>query len=214
MTKGAVPRLLVLTDDGVAPDHVRAVWPAVAGAVPDGVVALTVRYRGLEARPLSSLCAALQGLTPRAPVLVSRRLDVALAAGLAGVHLPAHGVCCDEARRLLGEGALVVRAAHDEAELAAAALGADLALLSPLWSPRSHAQQRPALGAPRFLVMARGARVPVLALGGVTPENAALAVAAGAAGVAVVSAVWSAPDPAQAARQLVQAMTNPKEARA
>jgi thiamine-phosphate pyrophosphorylase len=209
----ALPRLLAVTDDNVAPDHLRRVWPLVARALPAGGVALSVRYRGLGARDLCGLCAALKAATPGAPVLVSRRLDVCVAAGLDGVHLPAHGVGPARAREVVGPGALIVQAAHDREELAEAAHGADLALLSPLWAPGSHLSDRPAWGVDGLQALLPGAGVPVLAMGGVTPENVGEAAAAGAWGVAVVSALWRAPDPARGAQALFAAWPRqPEEA--
>lgn len=201
------PRLLLLTDDSISTEHVAEVWPRVARACAPGSVALSVRYRTLEARALSLLCEHLQRSVPGAPVVVSRRLDIARSVGLAGVHLPASGVPSQEARLYLGEHALIIRAAHDAAELDQAVPGADAALLSPFLAPGSHASERPPLGKEGFQALASSSAVPVLALGGMDARTAPQALSAGAYGVAVVSAVWKAPDPVAACVALLQAGT-------
>lgn len=91
-------------------------------------------------------------------------------------------------------------AAHDRQGLdRAGRVGAGFALLSPLFPTRSHPDAHP-LGPDRFAKLAAYSPVPVLALGGVTPANAAQAQAAGAHGVACIDALLAADDPAAAVR--------------
>jgi thiamine-phosphate pyrophosphorylase len=95
------------------------------------------------------------------------------------------------------------RSCHDAAELAdAAARGAAYATLSPIFESPSKPGYGPALG-PDAL---RDAPLPVLALGGVDPTNAAACLAAGAAGVAVMGGVMGADDPEAAVRDLLTAL--------
>jgi thiamine-phosphate pyrophosphorylase len=188
-----LPRVVLVTQDGLPPRRVLDLWPALVAAVPAGTVALSVRYRGMEGQALLQLVQRLMQLVPEAPVLVSRRADVAVAAGC-GVHLPGTGIPSAQARHMLGPAALVLSAVHNAAE-AHAATASSLVLVSPVWPPRSHATQRPALGASAAASLAGFSGRPWLALGGVTLENVAQVLDAGAWGVGAHALVFDAPDP-------------------
>jgi len=204
MSLPPVPWLLV-----IVPGERAAVPAAVLAALAPVGGALLLRAPGLPGGPL---LAAARDLVARArphgvPVLVSDRVDVAAAAGAAGVHLPAQGLDVNAARAQLGPEVLVGRSCHTAAELAAArAAGADYASLSPLFPTTSH-PERPPLGETAFARAVRAAPGPVLALGGITPAGAAQALAAGASGVAVLSGVWSADEPASAVVAYGQALS-------
>lgn len=120
------------------------------------------------------------------PVLVSDRVDLALAAGAAGVNLPEAGLAVADARALLGPGPLVGRSVHSpEGAAAAAAAGADFLLLGPVFATPTHPDE-PGLGLPLLARVATASPVPVLAIGGVDRERAELCLVAGAAGYAAV----------------------------
>ncbi len=189
-----------MTQDGLPPQRVLDLWPALVAAVPAGAVALSVRYRGMEAQPLLQFVQLLLQSAPAAAVLVSRRVDVAAAAGC-GVHLPGTGISSAQARQLLGPAALVLSAVHNEAEAHAAA-ASTLVLVGPVWLPRSHATERAALGPSTAASLARLSGRPWLALGGVTSENVAQVLEAGAWGVAGHTVVFGSPDPPAAVRAL------------
>jgi thiamine-phosphate pyrophosphorylase len=147
-----------------------------------------------------------------AAVLINDRLDVALAAGADGVHLPEAGLTVAEARHIAarcGRSILVGCSRHGAVGAAeAASAGADLVVLGPIWSTPSKAGILAPLG-PGALVDARAAMPPAVALvaiGGIeTAARAAVARQAGASGVAAIRALWTAADPAGAARALVGA---------
>jgi thiamine-phosphate pyrophosphorylase len=196
---------------GRGPDRLAA---AVAAAVSGGVDWVQIRDRSLPGKDLLELAdkviraarsaAEARGGTLR--VLVNRRLDVALAAGADGVHLGFDAMDPRQARALLGAGGLVGVSAHGVAEVRAAALaGADYVHLAPIFAPLSKTSSRPPLGL-EVLGAARTAGLPVLAQGGIDPEHAGAALAAGAAGAAVTGAILGAPDPARAARALRTAL--------
>jgi thiamine-phosphate pyrophosphorylase len=126
-----------------------------------------------------------------ARLIVNDRLDVALAVKTSAIHLGRTSVSVLQARRLLGEDAWVSVACHSPADLArAAAQSANAALLSPIFpSPN----KGPALGLEGLRRAVSGARLPVLALGGVDGGTAASCLESGAAGVA---AIRGALDPA------------------
>ena len=129
-------------------------------------------------------------------------VDVALALELDGVHLGFDAMPVADARRLLGPDALIGVSCHAPDEVKAAReAGADYVHLAPLHDPLSKPSGRPALGVKALEVAARDG-LPVIAQGGLEAANAAQAVGAGAAGIAVTGAVLAAADPAAAASEL------------
>ena len=183
---------------------------AVLAALPRGGVGVQLRAPEIAAGPLLELARALRAICSRfgAPLLINDRLDVALAAGADGVHLPARSVAPSDARALFGAAgrdALVGRSCHTPHQVAEAArAGADYALFSPVWEVPG---KGPAQGLAALAAAVRAAPIPVFALGGVTAENAGAAIAAGARGVACIRFVFDAHDPVASAVALWQAVT-------
>jgi thiamine-phosphate diphosphorylase len=201
---------------------------AVEACVAAGVDLVQVRERTLGGAALlehvdAILAAARRGARARGGrvlVVVNRRLDVGLAAGADGAHLGFDALPADAARALLGPDACLGVSAHaPEVVLALRARGdldagaqpagaptsaralVDYAHLAPIFPPRSKPATRPPLGLDALARACTGA-VAVLAQGGVTAENAAACMRAGAAGVAVTGELLLAPDAAAAARRL------------
>ena len=157
-------------------------------------VAFHVRSGTMPAAALLALAASLD--PAERCVILNDRLDLVPAAGAAGVHLPARGLPVPVARRLLGPSALVGRSVHGPEEARAAyEAGADYVFLGPIWETSSHP------GTPGLGLAAIGDAHParVIAIGGVTPARAAACRDAGAVGVAAITALWLADDPAAAA---------------
>lgn len=170
--------------------------------------ALQLREKDLGGRALYRRAQALVQLarSSGAVVLVNDRADVARAAGAAGVHLPEAGLDVRDARSVLGAGALIGRSVHGPAALASAR-GADFVVFGPVYETPSKVRYGPPQGLARLAaVCERAGELPVLAIGGVTADRIDEVVAAGAAGVAVVSAVLRASDPGAAARSLIAAL--------
>ncbi len=134
---------------------------------------------------------------------MNERIDVALAAGADGVHLPSAGVPPADARRLLGPDALVGVSCHSAADVSRALDGgASFATFSPIHDTPSKRAYGPPLGIAALRDAAR-LGLPLVALGGIDPARAAEARAAGAAGVAAIRAWLAAADPAGAVRALL-----------
>jgi thiamine-phosphate pyrophosphorylase len=175
----------------------------VAAALDAGLRAVQLREKDLPGRPLLALAEQLRALTARAGalLLVNDRLDVAVASGADGVHLGGGSMQVNVARRLLPAGALVGVSTH-----VAAATAADFAFFGPVYSTPSKASYGAPQGEARLREAAAAARVPLLAIGGVTVARIPEVRAAGAAGAAVIRAILAAEDPAAATRALLDAL--------
>ncbi len=178
---------------------------AIAAALDGGVRAVQLREKDLGGRELFSLAEEMRRLTARygARLLVNDRADVARAAGADGVHLGAGSIPVGEARRLLGDDALIGRSTHGIEELAAAARdGADFATFGPVYATPSKATYGPPVGVAALAAACAAEKIPVFALGGVGPGNMHETLKAGAFGIALISAVVAAADPRAAALEL------------
>lgn len=194
---------------------------AVRAAVAGGVDWVQLREKDLDGGPLLALAQelveAMQRENPEARCIVNRRVDVALAAGLSGVHLGGDAMDVADARRLLPEGALVGVSTHAPGEPGRAVPGKEAAAqpgenecpdyihLAPIWQPKSKIDKRVPLG-PAALAKSAGAGIPVFAQGGVDAGRAGECLAAGAVGVAVSGAILAAQAPGRAAAALRRAL--------
>lgn len=181
---------------------------ALRRAVAGGIDAIQVREKGRPAEAL--LSEAQASLAVGCPcVLINDRVDVALAVGAAGVHLPARGLPVPVARRLAprSQGWLLGVSVHSVAEaLAAARAGADYVTFGHVFQTQSK-PGLPPQGVDALRRVVAATPVPVLAIGGISPENIGALLETGCGGVAVIRAVLGADDPGRAAAALRQAMT-------
>ena len=182
---------------------VDALVAAVAAAVSGGADAVQLREKDLADAEMLSLARRLREVTQgRALLIVNGPLEVALAAGTDGVHLPEGAPLVARPR----QGFLVGRSVHSlEAARRAEAEGLDYLVAGPVYETRSHPGGEPA-GPGLIEEITWAVEVPVLAIGGVTAERVGEVLEAGAAGVAAISAVLGAPDPRTAARDLRDAL--------
>jgi thiamine-phosphate diphosphorylase len=132
-------------------------------------------------------------------LVVNDRVDVALAAGADGVHLGERSLSPDDVRGMAPDGFLIGASVHAaDGELPAA----DWLMAGNVFATPSHPGRPPAGVELVSRLVRRGARV--VAVGGVTPDRLGVLRQAGAAGVAVISGVWDAPDPADRARRYLE----------
>jgi len=171
-----------ITDRRSLPPGV-SILDVIARTKPDWV---QIREKDLPARDLFNLVRA--AVKTRAKIIVNTRMDVALAAGAAGVHLPSNSPTPDRWRKIAPPGFLIGVSCHTIDEVRSATNhGADYVVFGPIFTPQS----KPTTLDPRGLdVLAQAVQstpVPVLALGGITIENAESCIAQGAAGIAAIS---------------------------
>ena len=173
-------------------------------ALNGGVRAVQLREKDLEGGALYRLATQLRELTARyqARLLINDRVDVALAVEADGVHLGQMSFPVVVARRLLGPGKLIGVSTHNPEEIAAAA-GADFLVLGPVYATPSKAKYGEPQGLARLRQAVAQSPIPLFAIGGITVERVAEVLTNGAHGVAVISALSSAPDPTRSASALV-----------
>ncbi|HET7397966.1 MAG TPA: thiamine phosphate synthase [Intrasporangium sp.] len=202
---GRVPRLHVLTDTRGGRDPL----PDVHAALRGGAGVIQVRAKECTDRAAVALTrAVLEAAAPYAAlVLVDDRVDVALVAGAHGVHVGEHDLEVADVRALAGRRFVVGATARTpSAARAAQEAGATYLGVGPAAPTSTKAGLPAALGPEGIGAVAAATSLPVIAIGGVTADLVPRLVLAGAHGVAVVSAVSQAPDPAAATAAFAAAL--------
>ncbi len=204
--------LCVITRD--VPRLGRTHLEVARAALQGGARFLQFRDKEMSTRALLATARALRQLTREAGawLVVNDRVDIALAVGAEGVHVGNEDMPLALARRLLGAQAIIGASVDTvEAARAAQAAGADYLGVGPVYPTGSKADAGAAIGLGRLQEIARATELPILAIGGLTVENTAAVIRAGAAGVAVISAVTDAEDMARATEALREAVTAARE---
>ncbi len=204
------PTLYLVTDTALS--RPRPVADVVRAAVAGGVTTVQVRDKTASRRELLELTRAVQAALadrPDVALWVNDAVDVALLAGVDGVHLGQDDLPPAEVRALLGPGRLLGFSVSSVAELdLARALPSgtvDVVGIGPVWTTPTKPDAGSELGPDGVRALAAAARdagLTTVAIGGIDASRAAEVAAAGVDGVCVVSAVCTAPDPAEAARAL------------
>ena len=185
----------------------RSTPEVVAAALDGGVDVVQLRDKGVSDRERYETGLRLRELTAEAgvPLLVNDRIDLAAAIDADGVHLGQTDLPVSVARERLGQSAVVgVSASTVEQAREAEAAGADYLGVGAVYGTDSKdvSGDRDGIGTERIAAVADAVDLPVIGIGGVDANNAAPVVEAGATGVAVLSAITAASDPAAATEAL------------
>jgi thiamine-phosphate pyrophosphorylase len=174
-------------------------------AVRGGASVVQLREKHLSTREMVERGRALKAaLAPLGvPLLINDRVDVALAVDAHGAHLGQSDMHWRDARALLGPDKLLgLTIDHMHEVLDARDADVDYLGVGPVFATATKDNPAPTWGPEKLAEAVRAAAQPVAAIGGINQSNAARAMAANPAGIAVISAVCSAPDPEAAAREL------------
>ncbi len=203
-------RLYVVLDPAVA--GARSVVEIAEQAIAGGATLLQLRDKRSSDRDFLDAATAIAKLSQTAGVrfIVNDRVDIAWASGADGVHLGHDDLPPAVARRLLGNDAIIGMSAGNPAELAAALPAQpDYLGVGPMYATRTKGDAGAPVGPAMIRTLRKAApATPLVGIGGITAANAAAVLAAGADGIAVVSAVVAAPDVEAATRALRRLQDN------
>ncbi len=184
-----------------------ALVDTVDAAIRGGVNMVQLRDKQAERSELLRMTVALKQVTiGRALLLVNDQIGVAIAGEADGVQLGEVSLPVRAARKICGENMLIGRSIHSvNGAKRSERDGADLLLLGTIFRSRSHPQGIVG-GASLIYEVVRAVSKPVIGIGGINSRNAHHVVAAGAQGVAVISAILADPYPETASRRLAQSI--------
>ncbi len=195
----------IITDRRVAGN--RSILDIVREAIAGGATAVQLREKEASAREMIRLGEALHEITRPAgiPLIVNDRVDVAVALDAEGVHVGQDDIPAAIARQMIGPDRILGVSAATVAEARQAERdGADHLGVGDVFGTPSKSDAGVPIGVERLAEVARAVSIPVVAIGGITLDNAAQVIRAGAQGVSVISAIVGATDPEAAARRLCE----------
>ena len=195
-------RLVAITDD--AEDGRATLTDRVAAAVRGGATSVQVRLKSATPREVVEITRAIMSKVA-VPVIVNDRADIALAAGAAGVHVGEADLPVAAIRRFAPANFIVGASLGSDAELLNAK-DADYVGIGPVYGSDSKTDAGSAIGVDGFKRLASLVAHPAVAVGGITADRALQITVAGAAGVAVINAIFMADDPETAARAIAAAI--------
>lgn len=178
-------------------------------AIRGGVRAVQLREKDLSAKELYALAQEVRKLTEvnRVKLFINDRVDVALAVKADGVHLGQQGLPPQVVRRLIGNKLMGVSTHNLQEAQRAQDSGADFITFGPLFFTPSKAPYGKPVGLHALKEVRRSISIPILGLGGIKKDNVREVLMAGADGISVISAILSAPDVYQAAKELTEAIS-------
>ena len=195
-------RLVAITDD--AEDRRATLTDRVAAAVRGGATSVQVRLKAATPREVVEITRSIMSRVS-VPVIVNDRADIALAAGAAGVHVGEADLPVAAIRRFAPANFIIGASLGSDAELPNAK-DADYVGIGPVYGSDSKSDAGSAIGVAGFKRLAALVEHPALAVGGITADRALQITIAGAAGVAVINAIFKADDPESATRAIAAAI--------
>lgn len=194
-----------IIDDKMAPELLPG---SVEEAIKGGATIIQLRKKNITTREYLDIALAVKKITDRhsIPLIINDRLDIALAVDAAGLHVGDDDLPVDMARHLLGPTKILgVSADSPERAKTAQAQGATYLGVGSVYPTPSKADAGPPIGPSGLRQVIQATSLPVVAIGGINLANCHEVRQQGAAGMAVLSALFSAPDIKGAAARLRQA---------
>lgn len=191
----------------------RTTYEIVEAAVRGGVSCVQLREKTCSTREFVEEALAVRDLLARhkIPLIINDRVDVALAIKADGVHLGQKDLSCRMARELLPDKMIIgISAESLNDAIAAEKDGADYIGVSPIYATPTKTDTEQPLGLEGLREIKAAVYTPLVGIGGLNAENAEKVIRNGADGVAVVSAIVSADDPASATRRLCEVVRQAK----
>ncbi len=179
----------------------------IQSAAEAGIAAFQFREKDLSLRAQFELAKQVQNITKQygMKLLINDRIDLCIALDANGVHLPSSGFPVNVARNLLGQQKLIAVSCHSEKEVKQAqALGADFAVLGPVFDTPSKRHYGPPLSLKSFHQIKQKTQMPLFAIGGINLSRINAVFSSGADGVALISAISTATDIHNTCRQFLQ----------
>lgn len=199
----AAPFLCVITDEAYCP--VTLAREALNG----GAAMIQLRHKSASGSQLFTWALAIRNLCREyhALFIINDRVDIALACEADGVHLGQDDLPAAAARKLLGNTRIIgVSVSSPEEAVQAEKDGADYIGFGHVYPTVSKLKEHPPLGPENLQKTVQSISLPVVAIGGISIENAPILISRGASGVAVISAVSRAENPSKAAFELMRAL--------
>lgn len=197
--------LYLVTDRGLA--RGRPTLDIVTAAVQGGVTCVQLREKECSTRDFIQQALAIKDFLKArgVPLIINDRVDVALAIAADGVHLGQTDMPLDVARKIVGDSMIIGISAESLADAVEAEKGgADYLGVSPIYATPTKTDTAPPLGLEGLRAIRAAVDLPLVGIGGLNRDNSAAVIENGGDGVAVVSAIVAADDPAAAADDLKQ----------
>lgn len=182
----------------------------IEDAIRAGATLIQLRGKNCETRELLDLAFRISDVlkAQKVPLFINDRVDVALACGADGVHLGQQDMPLVHARKLLGRDRSIGISVNTVAEAQAAEKdGADYIGVGPVYFTSSKDKIPAILGLKGLRMIREKVQIPILAIGGITSQNAKAVISAGADGIAVISAIMSEDDVREATKSLVSVLS-------
>ena len=192
---------MAITDD--LRDGTEGLIARAAAAVRGGATSIQVRLKEATPREIVEVASAMVGALG-VPIIVNDRADLALASGAAGVHVGPEDLPVKAVRRVVPPSFIIGASFGLDSEFENAR-HADYVGIGPVAATASKPDAGSAIGIDEFKRLAARVPCPAVGVGGITPKIAAQLFAAGAAGVAVMSAIFSVSDPERASSSFLSA---------
>lgn len=195
----------VITDRYINPlqDHISIAKAAIDG----GACAVQLRDKNATTRQLIDWAMTIRQMTAGTDTLfiINDRIDVAMACNADGVHLGDDDMPVEIARQLVGEGMLIGRSVDNvEQAIEAERMGVDYVSIGAVFPTATKPDAAQAVGIETVRAVKMAVNIPVVAIGGITHDNAASVIEAGADAIAVISAVAMSDEPLTAVKELVR----------